>query len=292
MAKLVLIVYIFPTLNAVILNFAINLIIAKKEGAMCMAKNIIIITGASSGIGQEFAITLDKGFTNIDEFWLISRNREKLQVVSKQLKHKTRILNMDITTEAQIERLQDTLMEHDCIVRMLINCAGMGMIGDFKDMDIESQLEMIRLNCEALTNVTYCCLAFMKRNSRIIQMASSAAFMPQPGFSVYAATKSYVNSFSLALGAELADQEIYVTSVCSGPVDTPFFNLAEQTGEVMALKKWAMANATDVVEKALKDSFFKKPKSVYGCPIQGLEFICKLLPHSALIKIVAKLKKK
>ena len=83
----------------------------------------------------------------------------------------------------------------------------------------------------------------MRWGSRIIQLASSAAFLPQPGFSVYAATKSYVLSFSRALGEELKNAGIYVTSVCPGPVDTPFFDIAEATGSTLAVKKYTMVTA-------------------------------------------------
>ena len=87
---------------------------------------------------------------------------------------------------------------------------------------------MIRLNCEALTNLTHRVIPFMRRGSRIIQLASSAAFVPQPDFAVYAASKAYVLSFSRAIGKELSDQGIYVTAVCPGPVRTPFFDIAKK----------------------------------------------------------------
>lgn len=252
-----------------------------------MAKNIILITGASSGLGQEFALTMDAYFDHVDEIWLIARSRSRLDEVAKAMRHKTRVLAMDITKEAQLERLEDTLKDQEAVIRILINCAGYGLMGNFEKIGLEGQLGMVKLNCEALTHMTYRCLPFMRRNSRIIQLASSAAFLPQPGFAVYAATKSYVLSFSQALGEELRHREIYVTSVCPGPVDTPFFDIAEKTGRTLAIKKYTMVEPRQVVFLALKDSYYKKPMSVCSLPIKTFGIITKLLPHKLLLKTVS-----
>lgn len=253
--------------------------------------NVIVITGASSGIGLEFALQMDNYFTNIDEFWLISRNREKLQEVSMLLKHKTRILAMDITKDAQLERLEDTLRDKNAVVRMLINCAGYGLMGEFSSQDREETLGMIRLNCEALTNITHRLISFMRKGSRIIQMASSAAFLPQQDFAVYAATKSYVLSFSRALRQELSEKGIYVTSVCPGPVDTPFFDTAEKNGTTLAIKKITMVDADKVVSKALRDSYHKRSMSVYSLPIKSVHVASKIISHDLILKGMKLLKK-
>ena len=108
---------------------------------------IIIITGASSGIGREFALQMDNYFTNIDEFWLIARSKDKLQELAGELNHPTRILAMDITKDAQLERLEDTIIDKAAQVCMLINCAGYGLMGAFAEQDREEALGMIRLNC-------------------------------------------------------------------------------------------------------------------------------------------------
>ena len=258
-----------------------------------MSKNIVIITGASSGIGKEFAYQIDPYFEGIDEIWLIARSRERLQEVADSLQHRTRIFAMDITNEAQIEQLTDTLEEHHACIRMLINCAGYGLLGAFSKVaakDVKGQLGMVRLNCEALTHMTHCCLPYMKKGSRIIQLASSAAFLPQPGFAVYAATKSYVHSFSRALGEELRPKGIYVTSVCPGPVDTPFFDIAEKTGSTLGVKKFTLVSAQRVVKLALKDSYHKRPMSVCSLPIQAFWVLAKCLPHQWILTIMRFLK--
>ena len=253
--------------------------------------NVVIITGASSGIGREFALQMDQYFTNIDEFWLIARRKGKLQELSEEMQHKTRILAMDITKDAQLERLEDTLADKNAVVRMLINCAGYGLMGSFAKQEREEMLGMVRTNCEALTNITHRLIPYMRRRSRIIQLASSAAFLPQQDFAVYAATKSYVLSFSRALGHELAEKGIYVTAVCPGPVDTPFFDIAERTGTTLAIKKFTMVDVTSVVNKALKDSYYKRSLSVCSLPIKAFRILAKVMPHDMLLNIVALLKK-
>lgn len=262
-----------------------------KRNSEGKSMNIIIITGASSGIGMEFAQQMDDYFTNIDEFWLIARRKDKLTELAASLKHKTRILSMDITKDAQLERLEDTILEQRAVVRMLINAAGYGLMGNFAGQEREEMLGMIRLNCEALTSLTHRMLPYMRRGSRIIQMASSAAFLPQIDFAVYAATKSYVLSFSRALGEELREKGIYVTSVCPGPVDTPFFDIAEKMGSTLAIKKYTMVDAERVVAQALWDSYRKHTLSVCSLPIQAFGVATKLLPHDCYLYMMKLLKR-
>lgn len=255
-----------------------------------MSKNIVIVTGASSGIGMEFALQIDAHLRKTDEIWLIARDRQKLKKLAAQMRNNTRILAMDITIPAQIDRLRDMLREQHCRIRILVNSAGYGIIGDVAELKLQEQTGMVRLNCEALTAVTRCCLPYMCRGSRIIQMASSASFVAQPGFAVYAATKAYVDSFSLALRQELKGRGIYVTSVCPGPVDTPFFDIAERHGSTLSIKKLTMVTPDRVVSQALRDACLKRPRSVCSLPIQAFETVCKVLPHTFITAVIRTLK--
>lgn len=249
--------------------------------------NIIIITGASSGMGMEFALQLDNVFeTSIDEIWLIARRKEQMLEVASSMEHTTRVLDMDVTKKDDMKRLKKLLAKEKPVIRMLVNCAGYGVMGDFSKLNMQEELGMIDVNCKALTQMTYLCIPFMHRNSRIIQLASSAAFMPQPGFAVYAASKAYVNSLSRALSEELRKKKIYVTSVCPGPVDTPFFSIAEKDGKILAIKKMTMAKAEKVVEKAIKDSFHKRTVSVYGGYIKAFGILAKIVPHQVILTIM------
>lgn len=254
--------------------------------------NIILITGASSGIGREFALQMDAYFPNIDEFWLVARDYDKLTSLSRNLKHKCRIFASDITKGENLDLIEDTLIIKNATVRMLINCAGYGIMGAFAEQEPASELGMIRLNCEALTDMTHRMIPYMRRGSRIIQLASSAAFLPQADFAVYAATKSYVLSFSRALGEELRSAGIYVTAVCPGPVDTPFFDIAEANGSTLAIKKYTMVSAEKVVSLALRDSYHKRDMSVCSLPILALQMGAKYLPHRPILRAMTALKKK
>lgn len=254
--------------------------------------NIIIITGASSGIGREFALQMDSYFTNIDEFWLIARSEERLDDTAECLTHRARVIPMDVTDSRRLDMLENMLIERDAVVRMLINCAGFGLMGPFCEQPAASSLSMIRLNCEALTEITHRIIPYMRRNSRIIQLASSAAFLPQPDFAVYAATKSYVLSLSRALHEELKPLGIVVTAVCPGPVDTPFFDIAERNGTTLAVKKYVMADAGQVVEQALWDSYHRRSMSVYSLPIKSLHVLSKTAPHGIILKVMNLMKKK
>lgn len=253
---------------------------------MRIGMNIVMITGASSGMGLEFALQLDYIFERIDEIWLIARRKEAMLEAALAMTHTTRVLDMDITNQKDMQKLQSLLKTEKPIIRMLVNCAGYGVMGNFEKLNMSDELGMIDVNCKALTQMTYMCLPYMRKNSRIIQMASSAAFMPQPNFAVYAATKSYVYNFSRALSEELRKRRIYVTAVCPGPVATPFFEIAERDGKTLALKKIAMATPEKVVEKAIKDSYYKRKKSIYGIYIKAFEGIAKITPHRIILYIM------
>lgn len=250
-------------------------------------KNIIIITGASSGIGQEFALQMDTAFSNIDEFWLIARREDRLLELAQVMEHATRLITMDVSDEYAMDDFERLLEESDVTVRMLINAAGFGLMGAFEDIPLEEQTEMLYVNCEALTKMTYITLPYMARGSRIIQMASAAAFLPQPDFAVYAATKSYVLSFSRALNAELRCRGIYVTAVCPGPVYTEFFDIAEQYGSTLAVKKLVMITAEKCVSAALRASYNKRDTAVPGIPMKAFRLVTKLLPQEGILRILA-----
>ncbi|MCR4896945.1 MAG: SDR family NAD(P)-dependent oxidoreductase [Lachnospiraceae bacterium] len=248
--------------------------------------NTIIITGASSGIGREFAFALDHIMgAKIDEFWLIARRKDRLEELAATMHHDTRIFAMDVNDADAVESLTDELALRSGRVCMLINAAGYGKIGSFSDNRLSDVEGMIRLNVEALSRMTKVILPFMVRGGRIIQMASSASFMPQTGFVVYAASKAYVRSFSLGLNEELTDRRITVTAVCPGPVDTEFFRIAEEHGSTLAIKKYFMTTPQKVVRKALADSYHRRAESVPTLSMRALQVLCKLLPHTFLLRL-------
>lgn len=245
---------------------------------------IAIITGASSGMGRETAVQIADRFGGIEEIWLIARRKERLEELDGRLPVKIRCFGMDVTSPDEREDLKEALEEENPDVKFLVNAAGFGKIGKVGDLDLETECGMIRLNCEALCAMTHMVLPYMSRNSRIIQYASSAAFLPQPKFAIYAATKAFVLSYSRALGEELRSREIYVTAVCPGPVETEFFDIAETTGSVPLYKRLVMSNPKKVVALGLRDSMMGKSVSVYGLTMKAFRILSKMVPHELLLK--------
>ena len=253
-------------------------------------KNIIIITGASSGFGQLFAMELDRKLKSIDEYWLIARNTDKMLETSKAMKTPCRIISLDLAKRDNVKEVIKAVeryaydCEDDVNIRMLINCAGYGKLGPFAVLDEEDVTGMIDVNVTALTSITRDLIPYMGKNSRIINIASAAAFLPQPNFAEYAATKSYVLSFSRALNVELKEKMIHVTAVCPGPSATNFFNIAEENAKTPWYKKYFFADPKKVVDKAIDDSMKKKEVSVYSVSMNLLRFLTKLIPHRIILK--------
>lgn len=253
--------------------------------------NIAIITGASSGMGKEFARQLAGSLTKTDEIWLLARRREPLEQLAleltKEVKNaaeaaetmethhekriKVRTIAIDITNEKKLSRFAEVLMIRNAGISVLVNCAGTGIYGEFEKQSRDEVAETVRLNVLALTQMTKFCLPYMKKGSKIIQVSSASAFLPQADFAVYAASKAYVYSFARALGKELKEKGILVTVICPGPVATPFLNHAYgRYGEMSFLKKITTAKPEKVVRKALKDCKKGKTVSIYGLPVNLL----------------------
>ena len=237
-------------------------------------------------MGREAAVQIGDRFGGIEELWLIARRRERLEELEGRLPAGVRCFALDVTCKEDLNRLKEALEREQPEVKILVNSAGFGRIGKVGEVDLETECAMVRLNCEALCAVTHLVLPYMSPNSRILQFASSAAFLPQPKFAVYAATKSFVLSYSRALGRELKDRQIYVTAVCPGPVDTEFFDIAETTAEIPLYKKLVMANPRKVVRKALRDSFMGKSVSVYGVAMKAFRVLCRAVPHEILLGVL------
>ncbi len=254
--------------------------------------NIAIVTGASSGIGREFVRQIDRAYTKLNEIWVIARRQDKLVELQRSIRTELKIIPIDLSNRKQLKVLEILLAENKPTVKMLVNSAGSGIIGDFIKTEADEAIGMIELNCIALTTVTHICLPYMSNGSRILQLASSAAYLPQPGFAVYAATKSYVLSLSRALNYELAEKGIYVTAVCPGPVKTEFFEHAEKYQAMPAYKKHTMVNAVDVVRDALKASSDKKEISICSVKMRWFAAMTKICSHRWLLSTTLKANEK
>lgn len=248
---------------------------------------IAIVTGASSGMGMEFVYQIERFYKELDEIWVVARRGEKLEKLKKEMKTFVRIFQGNLAEDLVCKQIQNRLENQNPDVRMLVNAAGFGKFGTVEEIakeDRKLQGNMIDINCRALTQMTCTCLPFMHRGARILNVASAAAFCPQSGFAVYAATKAYVLSFSRALNAELKEREICVTAVCPGPVKTEFFDRAGSPESLT--KEFLMVRAKDVVTQALLDAREKKEVSVYGALMKGAKVAAKVLPHRLVIDIM------
>ena len=202
-------------------------------------KNVAIITGASSGLGEEFTkqISLKNDY---DEIWIIARRKENLDALRNKINQSknfklVRSVPMDISGQKGVESFKNFLQKEDQALRkiesgieikLLINNAGFGTYGPFAETSPVREMDLIDLNCTTLTGITGVCLPFMKKDSVIINTASLAAYLPLGNFAVYAASKAYVLNFSLALAAELKERGIKVCALCPGSVSTEFANVA------------------------------------------------------------------
>lgn len=251
---------------------------------------IVIVTGASSGMGRETVLQLAKANTGADEIWVISRREERLLALKQELQDKMplRVFALDLAKDEGIAAFAAALEQAAPQVRMLVNAAGYGKMCANERVCYEDATGMVEINCRSLVAVTQLVLPYMGEGGRILQYASSAGFLPLPGAAIYAATKAFVLSYSRALNEELRKRKIIVTAVCPGPVDTEFFKIAGMTGSIKTYKKLVMADAKKVAARALRDSARGRAVSVYGAPIKALRVLVKIVPRGAIVRLLGR----
>ena len=249
-------------------------------------KNIAVVTGASSGIGREFVMQL-LNRSDIDEFWAIARDRERLEELSECVNKPVKVLTLDLTKDNDLEVYRHELEIENVNIKLLINCAGFGKFEHDENIKLDTKLNMIDLNCKAIVSMCDFSIQYMNSGAGIINIASAAAFQPIPGINVYAASKSFVLHYSRALNQELRYKGVKVLAVCPFWTRTDFFNRAVADGKKeLVIKYVAMYEAKDVVGRALKDLNKKnKDVSTWGFKNKAQIFLVKLLPHKLVMKI-------
>ena len=165
--------------------------------------NIAVITGASSGLGWEYAKALYETRVDLDEIWVIARREDRLIELQSELGSSIIPVAFDITDPQSVDDYVALLKEKGATVKLLINNAGFGKLGNFDELSLQENTAMVRLNCEALTAMTAATLPFMNERSEIINSCSIASFAPNTRMAVYSSTKAYVMSLSRALREEL-----------------------------------------------------------------------------------------
>jgi len=244
---------------------------------------IAIVTGASSGMGKEFALQIEKSY-DLDEIWLIARRKNLLDEVAGKLECALGIvLPMSLTSKEDMERLKRKITEERPDIKILVNNAGYGLIGPFIESSLDVIMDMIDLNVKALVELTHVCIPYMHSEASIIQIGSVSGFMPEPNGAVYAATKAFVLSFSNALYQEVRNQGIHVVTVCPGPVETMFLKVAS-SGRMETPK--SAAKAENVVRLALKDAKKGKLNSTYGFIPRVSIQLPRILSRKLLLKML------
>lgn len=193
-----------------------------------------LITGASSGLGEEFAIQLAG---RVDKMVLVARREPQLRQLAAALRDAHPALEVlvypaDLTDLSEREDLVENLILQRFVPDLLVNNAGLGDYGEFVTSDWARIRAMLATNIEALTHLTHALVPAMIRcgQGAVVNVSSLASLLPIPDFAVYAATKAYVTSFSEALRIELKEHGIPVLAVCPGPVPTGFGDVARRHG--------------------------------------------------------------
>jgi short-subunit dehydrogenase len=214
-----------------------------------------LVTGASSGIGADVARSLARRGHGVT---LVARRAERLQELAEELRsgHRVRVevLESDLADESARGRMLDRLGELALNVEVLVNNAGFGSGGRFYKLDAEREVEMVRLNVEAVVALCARYVPEMVRRGRgaVLNVASTAAFQPLPRQATYAATKAFVLSFTDALHADLAGTGVTATALCPGPVKTEFADTAGIGEEAEGLPDLFWAESPDVAEHGVR----------------------------------------
>jgi short-subunit dehydrogenase len=221
------------------------------------AECTVLITGASAGIGREFARQLAQV---VSTMILVARRNDRLEALELELKVINPDLDvycrqLDLCDQAELKRFCDWLNESGLAVDLLVNNAGLGDRGAFVESKWERVQSMLQVNIQALTYLVYRILPSMRKSGcgAILNVSSVASLVPVPNSAVYAATKAYVTSFSEALRAELRNSNISVTALCPGPVPTEFGDVANREGDEYPapVPDYLTVSVQEVVRQAL-----------------------------------------
>lgn len=241
-----------------------------------------LITGASSGIGAEMARQLAP---HARALVLVARRADRLEALRAELERsgmEVQCHAADLADAEQVERLLAELQQSGTRVDLLVNNAGLGDHGLFEDSEWKRVQAMLDVNIKALTRLTHALLPGIIRSGRgaILNVGSIAGYLPMPKMAVYAASKTYVNSFTEALRAELRGTGVLVSALCPGPADTEFGSLAKRAGEhdAMPAPDFLKQPVERIVRDGLRGLDRGRARTIPGLPLAVLMFITALVP--------------
>ena len=243
-------------------------------------KNIVILTGATGGLGREFL----KQILNekIDEVWAIARNKQKLSDLKKEYGEKVVPISIDLSDLNGIKQIENMLQEKKPHVEYLINNAGLAKMGKYNEFSIEEIDKTINVNCKAPVMLALICIPYMGKGSKILNISSASAFQPNPYINLYAASKAFERSYSRALNVELHGTGITSTAVCPGWIDT---ELLQREINGKKVKFPGLVTPNRVVKQAIKDAKKGKDMSVCSLYVKCQHVNVKLLPQRLVMKI-------
>lgn len=257
-------------------------------------KKYALITGASGGIGYDLAKIAGADGRNLI---LVARSAEKLNTLAVELRknNDTEVVTIavDLSDEKGVNKLLDEIASQNLKVDILVNNAGFGDFGDFSKADLSKNMEMIRLNIGALTQLTHAIMQQMlgSGKGRIMNVASIAAFLPGPGMAVYYASKAYVLSFSEAISRELKGSGVTVTTLCPGPTDTSFATAAG-LGKSLMHRMLPPATSAEVAKAGYKAMMKGKTIEIPGFMNKFTALTPRLTPRSIVRDMIYGIHKK
>lgn len=250
--------------------------------------NIALITGASSGLGREFVRRVDAGDAgHIDQIWVVARRADRLESLVRICNTPVRPFCLDLTDPVAFDVIEAALAEEEgANVALLVNNAGSATFGAFAKQGKTAASTMVELLMRAPVELIYRALPYMRRGSRIVNVASVAAFIPQPKLAVYSAAKRFVLDLSRALDTELGDVGIHVTAVCPKFMHTEFI---DQPGDAAAMRDMAgivgFERVQDVAATALADARAGRQLSIPSIDMKLLYLATKLLPYRLVVAL-------
>ena len=259
------------------------------------AKYNVLITGASAGIGKELAdIFAENGHSLV----LVARSEEKLDSMAVQyaIKYgtKTKVISLDLTEPEAPDKLFEQLHDEGIQVTALVNNAGFGNYGYFKETALQKELDMIQLNVVSLTHLSKLFLQQLTpgHSARILNVSSTAAFPPAgPLMAVYYATKAFVQSFSEALATELQQDNVAVTALCPGPTETNFQDEANLRGSGLFSKQF-IADARSVAKAGYEGMMAGEVVVIPGIQNKITALTAQLMPRGFVRNMVKRVQEK
>jgi hypothetical protein len=249
-------------------------------------KELILITGATSGIGHEMAVQL--AALKFD-LVLVARRRDKLLEMKVMLEEKHQIhvhvFPKDLADAMQAVELYEAVKQENLKVTMLVNNAGTGVYGEFINTDLDAELRMIALNVSSVVALSKLFVQDMivRKRGRIMNVASLLSFLPFPYYSVYSATKSFVLAFSETFAAELQGTGVDVVTLCPGPVDTAFNT--DAMWKTNAYKANKPITADVVAKQGVELLLHGKGKKIVGFNNWFISNLPRITPDVLMMKI-------